>query len=89
MVMLAQQWQDILLYCSKGFNTKQTRDVMLLEKRKLHDFQTYSVPSLGSIQRVHVRYTKHGATEPTSQRARQPTMTTEQAEAISESGSWG
>ena len=58
-----------------SFNTKQTRDAMLLDARKLHGFQTHSVPSLRSIKRVRVRYTKHGATR---QRARQPTMTPEQ-----------
>ena len=84
MVMSAQQRQDILLYCAKGFNTKQTRDAMLLDARKLHGFQTHSVPSLRSIQRVRVRYTKHRATEPTRQRARQPTMTPKQAQAIRE-----
>ena len=62
MAMSAQQRQDILLYCAKGFNTKQTRDAMLLDARKLHGFQTHSVPSLRSIQRARVRYTKHGTT---------------------------
>ena len=51
---------DILLYCAKGFNTKQARNAMLLDVRKLHGFQTHSVPSLRSIQRARVRYTKHG-----------------------------
>jgi hypothetical protein len=55
MAMSAQQRQDILLYCAKGFNTKQTRDAMLLDARKLHGFQTHSVPSLRSIQRARVR----------------------------------
>ena len=62
MAMSAQQRQDILLYCAKGFNTKQTRDAMLLDACKLHGFQTHSVPSLRSIQRARVRYTKHGTT---------------------------
>ena len=86
MVMSAQQRQDILLYCAKGFNTKQTRDAMLLDARKLHGFQTHSVPSLRSIQRVRVRYTKHNSShpKPTRQRARQPTMTPKQAQAIRE-----
>ena len=52
--MSAQQRQDILLYCAKGFNTKQTRDAMLLDACKLHGFQTHSVPSLRSIQRARV-----------------------------------
>ena len=43
--MSAQQLQDIMLYCAKGFNTKQTRDAMLLDACKLHGFQTHSVPS--------------------------------------------
>ncbi len=84
MAMSAHQRQDILLYCAKGFNTKQTRDAMLLDARKLHGFQTHSVQSLRSIQRARVRYTKHGATEPTRQRARQPGLTAEQAESIQE-----
>ena len=46
MVMSAQQRQDILLYCAKGFNTKKTRDAMLLDAHKLHGFQVHSVPSL-------------------------------------------
>ena len=60
------------------------RDAMLLDAPKLHGFQTHSVPSLRSIQRVRVRYTKYRATEPTRQRARQPTMTPKQAQAIRE-----
>ena len=55
MVMSAQQRQDILPYCAKGFNTKKTRDTMLLDAHKLHGFQVHSVPSLRIIKRVRNR----------------------------------
>ena len=82
--MSAHQRQDILMYNANGFTAKQTRDAMLLDARRLHGFQLHGVPSLRSIQRVRGRHAKHGATAPIQRRARQPTMTPVQAEAIRE-----